>query len=400
MKKIIVIGGGASGMIAAIKARMMNNHVTILEKNNKLGKKILATGNGRCNFMNIHASEHDYNHPAFVKSIFDQFGINDTKAFFESLGIIAKVEDFGKAYPMSEQAQSITEVLINRLEELKVLVVLNADVYKIEKQQQFEIFTQTGEIYKADQVILSTGGKAMPLSGSTGIGYDIAKKLGHEVTDIFPALVKLELDYPYLRHMDGVKIDGSVSLIHNNHTMQTEKGDVLFTKYGISGPTILQLSRKAIQLFLDHQMVFIKVQILSVEDDILYQRFMNLNDKTVEDSLLGLINKKLIKPVIKEARLEPTQYISSLDKKQLNRLIRILKDWRFKVSGFKGFEDAQVTAGGIKISEVDETLESRRIKGLYFTGELLDVDGLCGGYNLQWAWSSGYVAGRHAGENK
>lgn len=401
MSKVVVVGGGASGLVCAITLKNQNHSVTLIERNSKLGKKILATGNGRCNYTNMNASANDYNNPEFVKKVFDQFGVKETVEFFESLGIVPRVEDLGKTYPMSEQAASITEVLAYEAERLGVNILLDTQVLSITHKDHYELSLSTGNKMAFDKVVLSTGGKAMPISGSDGFGYLLAKSLNHTVTDIFPALVKLELRSPYLKQMDGVKIKGDVSLIHDNHIIQTENGDILFTKYGISGPTILQISRKANALLLDHQAIFLKVKLLcGIAEQKILERFDALLEKTIEFALVGLVHKKLIHPLLREAGIKHDHtLVKDVSKKELTKITRLLFDWRFMVTGFKGFDEAQVTAGGVSTAEVNPvTLESLKHKGLYFTGELLDIDGLCGGYNLQWAWSSGRVAGLHAGE--
>lgn len=402
-KHIVIVGGGASGLIASIRLRQLDADVTLVERNNKLGKKILATGNGRCNYTNVLATQNDYNHPDFVKAIFNQFGVSDTISFFESLGIIPKTEDLGKTFPLSEQASSITDVLIYEAKKLGVKILLEKTVLKIKKDITFSIYLSDGKVLKSDKVIISTGGMAMPHSGSDGLGYELATSFGHQITDVFPALVKLELESPHLKYMEGVKFKSEASLIHNNHVLQIETGDILFTKYGISGPTILQLSRKANALLLEFEPVFIKVQLINgIDEKRVVERFDLLSEKPIEDGLVGLIHKKLIRSVLKEVGIHDQQSkIKDIDSKRISKLVKLLFDWRFKVIGSKDFNEAQVTAGGIKINEIDATtLESKIVKDLYFTGEVLDVDGLCGGYNLQWAWSSGYIAASHAGGNK
>lgn len=400
MNKVIVIGGGASGLMAATQCHKEGSDVTILERNTKLGKKILATGNGRCNFTNVDATELHYNHPYFVKPVFEQMSPKKTLAYFEELGIIPKVEAEGKTYPLSEQASSIVDVLVYEIERLGIHVVYEAKVIHIEKNNTFKITLENNQVYEADRVILATGGMAMPKSGSDGIGYSLATSLGHQMTPIFPALVKLELDSPHLKALDGVKFPGTVELIHDGVSVQSEFDDVLFTRYGISGPTILQLSRKANALLQDNKQVWIKVCLVNGPDKReVAKRFSQLADKEVEMSLVGLINKRIIHPLLKELNITPHILVKNLAKSDLNHMINLLFDWRFKVIGSKDFDDAQVTAGGIVISDVNpQTLESKKVKGLYFCGEILDIDGLCGGYNLQWAWSSGYVSGKHAGK--
>lgn len=399
--KVCVIGAGASGIFAAISAKQQGADVFILERNLKIGKKILATGNGRCNFTNVDATENNYNHPSFVKSIFEQFGPDHTVKYFESLGILPKVEDEGKAYPYSEQASSIVEVLLYELNRLEIPIIYDSFVEEVLVKNNGYIIKTSSKQYHAEKVILTTGGKALPKSGSDGNGYQIAKTLDHKITSIFPSLVKLNLDYPYLKQMDGVKVKAKAQLIHNEKVIHEEFGDVLFTKYGISGPTILQISRSANELLLDKQKLYIKVILINdLEIFELVKRFKNLNDKSIEMALVGLIPKKLIHPLLKEANIHNYQLkTSSLSGKALKRVLDVLYDWKFLIIDSKGYDEAQVTAGGIDLDLVDQmTLESKIHKGLYFAGEVLDIDALCGGYNLQWAWSSGYIAGKYAGK--
>lgn len=399
MKKIIVVGGGASGLVAAIIAKRHGADVTIIERNPKLGKKILATGNGRCNFTNVDALPIHYNHPDFVAHIFEAFSPTETLLFFKSLGITPKIEDLGKTYPLSEQASSITDVLIYEIKRLNIEVIYEKMILSAHKDTRgFVLYDQLGETYHCDQLIIATGGLALPQSGSDGTGYQIAKDLGHEITRLFPALVKLKLDSPYLKVLDGVKFPGFVSLIHNNEKIQTEFGDILFTKYGISGPTILQLSRKANALLLDNQTIFVDVKLVSeLSQSDIESRLFDLKNLPVELALLGLINRKLVSVVLKEARLMPDVTVGQLSTLQIKRLSQLLTSMKFKVTGSKGYEEAQVTAGGVAVDEINpKTLESKKAKGLYFAGEIIDIDGLCGGYNLQWAWSSGYIAGLSA----
>jgi predicted Rossmann fold flavoprotein len=399
--KVCVIGAGASGIFAAISARQQGADVFILERNLKIGKKILATGNGRCNFTNVDATEYNYNHPDFVKSVFEQFGPGHTLKYFESLGILPKIEDEGKAYPYSEQASSIVEVLFYELNRLSVPIIYDSFVEKVTVKHNIFTIKTSSKQYNADKVILTTGGKALPKSGSDGHGYQIAESLGHEITPVFPSLVKLNLDYPYLKQMDGVKVKAKAQLIHNEKIIHEEFGDVLFTKYGISGPTILQISRSANQLLLEGHKIYIRVILINdLEIFELVKRFKSLGDKSIEMALVGLIPRKLIHPILKEANIHNYQLkTSSLSGKALKRVIDVLYNWQFLIINSKGYDEAQVTAGGVDLNLIDQmTLESKVNNGLYFAGEVLDIDALCGGYNLQWAWSSGYIAGKYAGK--
>lgn len=397
---IVVIGGGASGLLAAIIAKRNHAQVTLIERNPKLGKKILATGNGRCNYTNQMTQADHYNHPHFVSHALEVFGAKKTMQFFERLGISPRIEDLGKAYPMSEQASSIVDVLTYEIEQVGVKVLCDAKAVRVIKKG--DVFFTTlldGRIIESDKVILATGGKAMPGSGSDGNGYAIAESFGHTISPLFPSLVKLKLQSPHLKAMDGVKIQGTVQLLDQNQVIQTEKGDVLFTSYGISGPTILQLSRKANEMLLEHLAPKIKVILLdAMQKEDIEKRFQWMQDKPVEHALIGLVHKKMIQPLLKEAGIhDMSMRFSMIPGKEKSRLIQLLTDWRFAVVDSKGYEDAQVTAGGVHIDEINPlSMESRIVSGLYMTGEILDIDGLCGGYNLQWAWSSAYLAGKHA----
>lgn len=399
MHNIIVVGGGASGLIAAIIAKRNGSQVTIIERNPRLGKKILATGNGRCNFTNVDATPDHYNNPGFVSHVFETCSPADTLLFFKSLGITPKIEDLGKTYPLSEQASSITDVLIYEVKRLGIEVVYERVILSAHKTTQgFKLYDQHGETYACDKLIVATGGMALPQSGSDGTGYQIAKDFGHQVTTLFPALVKLKLDSPHLKTLDGVKFPGYVTLLHNQVPIQTEFGDILFTKYGVSGPTILQLSRTANALLLSHQAVYVDVKLVSeLSKSEIIDRLNELKQLPIELALLGLVNRKIGSVILREARIMPDVTGAQLRPSQLNQIAQLLSSMQFKVTGSKGFEEAQVTAGGVQCDEIHaHTLESKKAKGLYFAGEIIDIDGLCGGYNLQWAWSSGYIAGLNA----
>ncbi len=405
MKKqnILIVGGGASGMLAACVAAQNNAHVTILERNDRIGKKILVTGNGRCNYTNTMANVTDYNNQDFVSYGLSVFNPSRTMDFFKTLGIEPKVENEGKAYPLSEQASSIIDVFIYELNRLNVEIITEAKVVSIIRtNRSFTTYLEDGRSFDADKVILATGGKAMPKSGSDGSGYQLAEDLGHKITTVFPALVKLKLESPYLNHLQGIKMPTKVELIYKNQVVGQEEGDILFGNYGISGPTILQLSRKAMDLYTKGEKAYIKLQLVSgLSKTQVIKRFNHSKDKAVDFSLVGLIHKRYISAILKEANIEKQNtLVRDLSEKQLNRLIDLLFDWRFLIKGSKSFNDAQVTAGGVSVEEIDhQTMESKKVKGLYFTGELMDIDGRCGGYNLQWAWSSGYLAGLHASKD-
>ncbi len=405
-KDVIIVGGGASGMIAAISAAQEGGKVTILERNSRIGKKILATGNGRCNFTNINTDICHYNghNPKFAYSALSQFKVKDTIKFFERLGIGHKVEELGKVFPMSDQASSILDVLLYELSRLNVEIICNTYVKDITKRvNTYNIKLSDNKSHESDSIILATGGKSMPSSGSDGNGYDLARKMGHKVTDIFPALVQLKLEGDYFNRIQGVKINASAELIYKNKSLKKDKGDILFTNYGISGPPILQISRMAGELLNKNKEANLKVSIMDTftKEELrkkIKQRFKESSGKTIEFSLVGLINKRLIPIILKEAGIKDLKVpAANISLQEIEQIVNILINWTFKISGTKGWNSSQVTAGGIDTNEINQTsMESKIAKGLFFAGEIIDVDGLCGGYNLQWAWSSGYIAGKNA----
>lgn len=399
-KKVVVIGAGASGLMAALTVSVYHQEVLLLERNQKIGKKLLTTGNGRCNYTNRTLTENEYNHPLFVKQGLDLFGVDQTIALFESIGIYPKVENEGKVFPMSEQASSFIDVFLYELDNPFTTIMYEAKVTNIQpKNGLFYITLHNQKVIEATHVIVATGGYAMPKSGSDGTGYTLLQKLGHKVIKPSPGLVKLCLDFPYLKQLDGLKIDGTISLIANNQLIQVEHGDILFTSYGISGPTILQLSSK-IKPYLDlNQEIMLDLHILSKpsKEEVL-NRMYQFYDKPIHHSLIGLVHKRLIPVILKCAGIESlTQVVSSLDHQTIEKVVNLLYHFPLKVIGTKDFDEAQVTLGGISTHEVNpQTMESLLIPNLYITGELLDIDGICGGYNLQWAWTSGYLAGKNA----
>lgn len=406
-KKIIVIGGGAAGMMAALSAKENGGEVLILERNDRIGKKLLATGNGRCNYTNKNLTINNYhgNNPKFGLSALSEFNVEKTIEYFERLGITPAVEDNGKVFPLSFQASSMLDVLRYEIENQGIELITEAQVSEIKKKKRFIITLKDKRTFEGDAVILATGGMALPSSGSDGNGYTLCKKLGHTVTEVFPGLVQLKLQSNFLKSIDGVKFIGIAGIYINNKLVLEDMGDILFTSYGISGPPILQLSRTALEYMNNGKNVELRVSIIHTRTqeelfNYLIDRFNLMPKKTVELGLIGLINKRLIIPILKEIDIDKNKNVASLSKDEIRRLSQILTSWSFTVIGSQSWGNAQVTAGGVNTDEIDnQTMESRIVKGLYIIGELLDIDGDCGGFNLQWAWSSGYIAGLNAAKN-
>lgn len=404
MAKVLVIGGGAAGMMAAICAKRNGAEVIVLERNNRVGKKILATGNGRCNYTNVNLNIGNFHgqNPKFAYSCLSKFGVRETMDFFEQLGIAPAIEDNGKVFPLSFQSSSILDVLRFELEDLGIEVLIDSFVIDIKKQDKFIIRLQNGKEICGDKVIIATGGNAAPNTGSDGNGYDLVKRLGHSMVDVFPGLVQLKLAGDIFKQIDGVKVLGKAGLYERDQLIREDIGDILFTSYGISGPPILQLSRMALERLNNGDKIELKVSIIHTKTqdelyDYLKYRFSFMPKKTIEIGLIGLINKRLILPILKEIDIDREKQIAHLTNEEIRRLVTILTDWRFKIIGSKSFKDAQVTAGGVSTDEINgSTMESKLVEDLYFAGEIVDIDGDCGGFNLQWAWSSGYVAGENA----
>ncbi len=406
--KIIVIGGGASGMVAGIIAAKQGSKVTILDRCDRIGKKILATGNGRCNLTNNHIKEEHYflepGNKGFVNEILSQFGVEDTLLFFKQLGIEVVEKEEGKLYPRSDQASSVLSVLMTEIERLKVEVVCLQEVKSIEVGQNMRVITQDNKYY-CNKIILATGGQSTPDLGSNGSGYSLSRVLGHTITPVFPSLVQLKTDYPYLKHLKGTKVQGSIELLDEGaKILQKESGEILYTDYGISGPPILQISRRASARFNGGLHTYVTINLMpeyskEALNQLLIDRFNTMPYKSLESVLVGLINSKLIMPLFKSAEIDVQKKAADLTKEERKRLIHAIQQSKMKITGINPWNQSQVTAGGVTLSEINPcTLESKLIKNLFFCGELLDVDGICGGYNLQWAWSSGVVAGINASQ--
>ncbi len=404
--KVAVIGGGAAGMVAAITARYKGADVLILEKNLRVGKKILATGNGRCNLTNVNAGLSYYHgkNPGFARAALSSFDTEKTIDFFERLGVAHKVEEGGKVFPVSNQASSVLDVLRYELEETGVRVLCEAAVRDIKNNRRsFDILLEDGRKFEADRVILATGGKAAPNLGTNGSGYKLARNLGHSIVEPFPALVQLKLASKFLKQIQGVKFEGDAEIIFNDKTVQRASGEILFTEYGASGPPVLSLSRKAGEYLQRGDRVWLKLVLFKDKsvtqlEQLLIERFRRGPQKELSFSLVGFINKKLIPVVLREAGVDDIKKLAGqVSAGETANISHILRDWRFAITGTTSWPAAQVTAGGVEVKEIHgRTMESKIVPGLYFAGEIVDIDGDCGGYNLQWAWSSGYVAGASA----
>lgn len=407
-KSIIVVGGGAAGLVAAIAAARLGARVRIVERMSRVGKKILASGNGRCNLANARMDLNSFHgaHRKFIQAVLGRFGFQETLAFFHELGVETRTEPDGRVFPLSDQAACVLDLLRDEAASLGVEEVCDTRIQKVEPRPDGTcVCYGTGdERFIADRVVVAAGGKASPNLGSNGGGYAIAQALGHQVVPPFPSLVQLRLDAPFLKRLDGLKIEGAVQARVDGVARRRAEGEVLFTDYGLSGIAVLEISRVAAQTLEAGGEMELALDLFprwSAEEvaAILARRFAAHPARPLDTSLVGLLHKRLIGVVIGAAGLDasarrPAREMSGDD----TRLLAMqMKDWRMRCTGTQSWMHAQVTAGGVDTREVaSDTLESRLAPGVYFAGEVLDVDGDSGGYNLQWAWSSGYVAGTAA----
>ena len=403
---VIVIGAGASGLVASIYASK-NNKVIVLEKNNICGKKILVTGNGRCNYWNENFDINNFNSSNIdlVKQIISDDNQKEILRFFDRIGIIPKIKD-GYFYPYSKEAITIKDALVREALRCNVEIKNNIDVKKITYKNEFIIETNNG-IFKADKVIVATGSKAAPITGSDGFGYDIAREYGHNIIKVLPSLVQLKTNGSYLKDWAGIRSDVIVSLYENGTKIDTEKGEIQLTNYGVSGICVFQLSSKISRGLDSNKEEIIKINFLpflenkTKEEIITFinDRSKKMNTSNINELLEGLINNKLIKIILKESSVKNCDWNFLNDEIRIN-LINNLISFKVKVIGTNSFDNAQVCTGGIDLTEINtSTMESLKQKGLYFTGELLDADGKCGGYNLGFAWITGYLAGFNVGGN-
>lgn len=390
--EIMVVGGGASGIMAAIAAKMAGADVAILEHTDKIGKKLLVTGNGRCNITNLLQKPEYYrgHNPEKAWDIITHFTEKDTMLFFKELGLLMKAKG-NYVYPYSNQAYSVVNSLKAALRRFSIPIYYRTNLIKIEKKTQgFYGVTEKKHFY-AEKVILATGSKAAEKTGSDGSGYALAKELGHTIVPVLPALVQVLVMEKEIERLAGVRMDGSITLYIEDKEKAFEKGEIQFTEYGISGIAVFQVSRFVSEAWDEGKAIRAELDLcLEMEEGELKSWIEEQQEKenSLLDILTGLVNDKLARK------------IALSEERMADRLVKKIKHFPITILGTKGFADCQVCMGGVPLTEVKgDTMESLIIDGLYFAGELLDVDGICGGYNLQWAWSSGWLAGASAAAN-
>ena len=400
--EIAVIGGGASGLMAAITAKKSGKEVIILERKDRILKKVLITGHGRCNITNVNANISNYfgKNISSVENILNRFTPQDTMDFFNELGIVCNEENRGKVYPLSGQASSVVDALRFEAEKLGIKIETEFYVRKIEKDGfKFRIYSEDRKKIEAGRVIIAAGGQSYPELGSNGSGFELAKELGHSVTKLSPSIVQLKTEKYQVKGLQGIKTDVAVTAYGDNKKICTYDGELLFTDYGISGNVVFNISfvmplYKNVEFEIDFMEKFDYNELY----EMLKERKKIMSHLTMENYFNGMINKKLGQFLSKVSGIEKlSKPVKDLNDSDIRKLCTVLKKYRVKILETTGFKNAQVTAGGVSLDEVNiETLESKIVKGLYFSGEVLDVYGECGGFNLQWAWASGHIAGENA----
>ncbi|MBQ1928254.1 MAG: NAD(P)/FAD-dependent oxidoreductase [Clostridia bacterium] len=400
--KIAIIGGGASGMLSAIVAKRAGANVTVFERLDRVGKKLLSTGNGRCNITNVNVLETDENgslahyhgnNTDFAKTALYEFDNQALIEFFGDLGVIFRLEN-DKYYPYSETASTVLNALRFECDKIGVKTVVSSQIDKITKQKNG--FLISGEYF--DKVIIACGGQSSAHMGTDGIGYELLKSFGHKITPLYPAITQVKTDNKFTRQLKGIKCNANVVILQENKNLREEYGQILFADYGLSGPPVFQLSsyirdRKNLWFSLDFMPEFSFNEILGTLKNCVK------NTQTCENLLSPILNKKLGQVIVKYCGMTLNTKTSALSNRDLKTLANAIKNFKLQILGTKGFTNAQVTLGGAFVHDFNAgTMQSKLCKNLYACGEVLDITGDCGGYNLQWAFSSGHLAGKAAAE--
>ena len=411
-RTVAVIGGGAAGMMAAIEAARAGAIVTLIEKNAQLGKKLATTGNGRCNYTNLDMGDRIGGkfrgfHPDFAEAALDVLPPEAVLDWFRAIGVEPRFRG-GYVYPNSDQASAVVDALREELHCLSVKVHYNAEVKSVQRVDSSCFLIQCADaVVKADRVILAAGSKAAPKTGSNGDGYFVARKLGHTIVPYVPALCGIRCAGEAFRALAGIRTEATLELSVDGRCVDREVGELQLVDYGISGIPVFQLSRYAAYALQEGKKAAVYINFLpgftEAEDpkdravQLFRQRQERLAGRKMESFFTGLLHQKLGQLLLRMANVRPELPVEELSEKQLRSLASLSVRFKAECVEMNGFQQAQVVAGGVDTSEVDpRTMASRLVPGLYFAGEVLDIDGICGGYNLQWAWASGYVAGRHA----
>ena len=397
-----IIGGGASGMAAALAAaENEHNQILLFERQARLGRKLSATGNGRCNLTNLHANEGGYhgNSPEFARFALDTYDVQNTLEWFRDMGLFTVAEDSGRVYPYSDQANSVVDVLRFALEKTNIQLLTGFEVMKVRKADNGFLVEGAEESLKCEKLIIACGGLAGTKLGGSMSGYQILRGFGHKTTRLRPALVQLKTNWGGIAALKGVRANCVAQILHDGEVFSQSRGEIQFTEYGLSGPVIFEISRDACQgrgEWLCRLDLLPDVAQEELQAELLRRRNTSL---TVDDLLTGILHNRLGRVLTKTAGLRGSEEAASLHNHEIAEVCRLVKAFEVPLTEPLGMDSAQVTAGGILTEGFDpQTMESRLVSGLYACGEVLDIDGDCGGYNLQWAWSSGRCAGENAGK--
>ncbi|MBQ3599752.1 MAG: NAD(P)/FAD-dependent oxidoreductase [Lachnospiraceae bacterium] len=408
MKRVVIIGGGAAGMMAAIIAARNGHKVTLLEQNERLGKKLFITGKGRCNITNAGNMDNLFanvvSNPKFLYSAFYGFNNYQVIDFFEEIGVKTKIERGDRVFPQSDKSSDVIIGLQNEMKRLGVKIYLFTKVTQIITKEGIisAVSIQKDkkeELIETDSVIVATGGISYPSTGSTGDGYNFAKKSGHTVTKLYPALVPFQIKESYVKELQGLSLKNvELTVFVNNKKIYSELGEMLFTHFGISGPLVLSASSYLKGDIRESQVIAeIDLKPALTEEQLdarILRDFIEIQNKQFKNALDKLLPKKMIPIIIALAGIDPNKVIHSITKEERRRIVHTLKHMQLTVQGLRGYNEAIITKGGVSVKEINPaTMESKLIKGLYFAGEVLDLDALTGGYNLQIAWSTAYLAG-------
>ena len=409
MSNVIVVGGGAAGMMAAVFAARNGQNVQLLEKNEKLGKKLFITGKGRCNITNAADIEDLFtavtSNPKFLYSGFYSFRNQQVIDFFEELGVKTKIERGERVFPVSDHSSDVIAAFSRELKSLGVAVSLHTEVGELlcEQDKVCGVLLTNGKKMKADAVIVATVGISYPSTGSTGDGYRFARETGHRVTELLPSLVPMEVRQWYAKELQGLSLRNiEIRITDGKKKLYEEFGEMLFTHYGVTGPVILSASsvvgktlrKKELTLHIDLKPALSEEQL----DKRILREFDANHNKQYKNSIDSLFPAKLKPVMIELSEIEPEKKVNEITKEERQRLVHLIKDFTMTLTGLRGYNEAIITKGGVSVKEIDPgTMESKKMKGLYFAGEVLDLDAVTGGYNLQIAWSTGYLAGINAG---
>ena len=403
--KIAIIGAGAAGIVAAITAKRQNSKVEIdiFDNNKSIGKKILASGNGRCNISNTTLSEANYmgENPSFVKHALKEFNYKTFEKFCKSIGLLLDIKETNKVYPQSNEAKSVVNLLQSSLDSLNVNIMCETAIKDVIKDNKsFTIISEEKEFKGYDKVLISSGLSAAPQLRATEDGLNIAERLGHSFNPTYPSLVGLNVESNYHHKLAGVKKEVTTTLLINGQKEQETIGDVLFTKYGVSGFGVLDISQEASYQLSMYQDIKLNINFFpnSNRNELISQietLLKALPNEKASVLLTGLVSNKLAPVLLEVCKLDIEIKAKDVNAKMVRNLANQLLNWRLQIIDTQGFKHAEVSGGGVRTDEVEShTMESKKVKGLYFAGEVLDITGHRGGYNLHFAWSSGYIAGK------